>query len=102
MSYRKGYFKKDGTYVKGHYVTPKRKYKPRKTSKGGCIILILISLSLVSIISCSDTSDDDCPTRTCSDFSSQAEAQSTFDADISCYRNLDADNDGIACENLSN
>ncbi|WP_353780112.1 excalibur calcium-binding domain-containing protein [Winogradskyella sp. 3972H.M.0a.05] len=98
MAYRKGYFKKDGTYVKGHYVTPKSNRKTYKKPKGGCIIVIIM-ISILSIVSCSD---DDCPTRTCSDFSSQSEAQSTYDNDPNCYGNLDSDNDGIACENLSN
>ena len=34
----------------------------------------------------------------CADFASQAEAQATFDADPSDPNGLDADNDGIACE----
>ncbi len=34
----------------------------------------------------------------CADFASQAEAQATFDADPTDPNGLDADNDGIACE----
>ncbi len=34
----------------------------------------------------------------CADFASQAEAQATFNADPSDPNGLDADNDGIACE----
>jgi hypothetical protein len=37
----------------------------------------------------------------CSDFSTQAEAQAELDRDTSDPYNLDADNDGIACEELS-
>ncbi len=36
----------------------------------------------------------------CADFASQAEAQSEFDKDTTDPNNLDADNDGIACESL--
>lgn len=36
----------------------------------------------------------------CADFGSQAEAQAEFDKDTSDPNNLDADNDGIACESL--
>jgi hypothetical protein len=70
--------------------------------------IIAILLLLGFIISCSETSEDtnksvaaDCPTKTCGDFSSQGQAQSTYDSNKKCYKNLDADSDGIACENLS-
>ncbi|TPG42303.1 hypothetical protein EAH81_06950 [Flavobacterium pectinovorum] len=56
------------------------------------------------IISCSDSSDtksSNCPTKTCGSFSSQAQAQATYNSNKSCYKNLDSDGDGIACENLS-
>lgn len=36
----------------------------------------------------------------CADFASQAEAQAEFDKDTTDPNNLDADNDGIACESL--
>jgi Excalibur calcium-binding domain len=36
----------------------------------------------------------------CADFATQAEAQAEFDADTSDPNRLDADNDGIACEEL--
>lgn len=42
------------------------------------------------------------PDRDCSDFATQADAQAAFVADgPGDPENLDADNDGIACENLS-
>lgn len=66
------------------------------------IFLVIIALGI--IISCSDSSDksnSNCPTKTCGDFSSQAQAQSTYNSNKSCYKNLDSDGDGIACENLS-
>ena len=45
--------------------------------------------------SSSDTSDDD---RDCADFASQADAQAVLDADLTDPEGLDADLDGIACE----
>lgn len=61
----------------------------------------LLLAILIITISCSEESDD-CPSKTCSDFTSQSQAQSEFEANRDCYENLDADNDGIACENLTN
>lgn len=46
------------------------------------------------------TSNSNCPTKTCGDFSSRSAAQAAYDSNKSCYKNLDADSDGIACENL--
>ncbi|MFD1602590.1 excalibur calcium-binding domain-containing protein [Flavobacterium artemisiae] len=63
-------------------------------------------LSLLAIIafavSCSDSGEakSDCPTKTCGDFTSQAQAQATFESNKSCYKNLDSDGDGKACESL--
>lgn len=60
-------------------------------------------MTLGLVISCSDFSNKKgCPTKNCSDFSTQSQAQSTYDSDKECYKNLDADNDGTACENSSN
>ncbi len=101
MGYRRGYYKKDGTYVQGHYVNSRKKLKySMKNKKGGCLSLILWLFILSINISCSDESD--CISKKCSDFSTQSEAQAVFNSDNSCYENLDADNDGIACENLPN
>jgi hypothetical protein len=71
--------------------------------------LLFLTLAFIGfIISCSDSSSSDdtqaisnCPTKTCGDFSSRAQAQATYDSNKKCYKNLDADGDGIACENLS-
>ncbi|WP_264564709.1 excalibur calcium-binding domain-containing protein [Flavobacterium sp. N3904] len=76
--------------------------KKKKIATKAFIAVLLVGL----IISCSETSETksavaDCPTKTCGDFSSQAQAQSAYDSDKKCYKNLDADGDGIACENLS-
>ncbi|WP_115888788.1 excalibur calcium-binding domain-containing protein [Flavobacterium cutihirudinis] len=62
--------------------------------------------SLIAIIacaiSCSDSAEtkSDCPTKTCGDFASQAQAQATYNSDKNCYKNLDSDGDGKACESL--
>lgn len=76
---------------------------------------IFIAILLLRLaISCSESSDSgettsnaggsgsnsNCPTKTCGDFSSRAAAQATYDSNKSCYKNLDSDSDGIACENL--
>ncbi|KFF15689.1 calcium-binding protein [Flavobacterium hydatis] len=71
------------------------------------MLIILFSLA----ISCSESSDSTseaksstsstCPTKTCGDFTTQAQAQATYNGNKKCYKNLDSDGDGIACENLS-
>lgn len=83
------------------------------------IISISISLLVLTgiIISCSDSGDSgeitsgsnsgsssgsgsNCPTKTCGDFTTRAQAQAAYNSNKNCYKNLDADGDGIACENL--
>jgi len=56
-------------------------------------VVLLVSMS------CTSEGEATCAKKNCSDFSSQEEAQSTFENNRSCYSNLDRDNDGIACEN---
>ncbi|WDF58593.1 excalibur calcium-binding domain-containing protein [Flavobacterium sp. KACC 22758] len=77
------------------------------------ITTLLFSLlaAVVFAISCSDSADSgetssnsgsnsNCPTKTCGDFATRAQAQAAYNSNKSCYKNLDADGDGIACENL--
>lgn len=81
------------------------------------IIAISISLLILTgiIISCSDSGDSgeitsgsssgsssnsNCPTKICGDFKSQADAQKTFESNKKCYKNLDGDGNGKACEHL--
>lgn len=107
MGYRKGYFRKDGTYVQGHYANNRSKFFSNKSN--GCAALFLVMMLLSIVISCSDssssetttTANSNCPTKTCGDFTSQAQAQSTYNSNKSCYKNLDSDGDGIVCEKLS-
>lgn len=101
MKYRKGYYRKDGTYVQGHFFSggSKKRYK-----NNGCLLVFIPLLVLfITVGSCSEeTGNNNCPTKTCSDFTTQSEAQSAYNSDTECYKNLDADKDGIACENLPN
>jgi hypothetical protein len=65
--------------------------------------LVLSLLAIIAfVISCSDSGDtkSDCPTKTCGDFTSQAQAQATYNSNRTCYKNLDSDGDGKACETL--
>lgn len=77
--------------------------------------IITISISLLTlagiIISCSDSGDSgeitsgsnsesNCPTKTCGDFATRAQAQAAYNSNKKCYKNLDADGDGIVCESL--
>lgn len=78
--------------------------------------IFVASIILGLVISCSDSSDSssatdvsgstggsssaNCPTKTCGDFKTQPQAQAVYDSNRNCYKNLDADKDGIACENL--
>lgn len=114
MAYRKGYFKKSGTYVQPHFT--KTRSKSYSGMNSGCLLLMLITMTFGLAISCSDSSDSsdttdvsgstggssnsNCPTKTCGDFKTQSQAQAAYDSNRSCYKNLDADKDGIACENL--
>jgi len=65
------------------------------------IFVIILLGSLVC-----DTSDDaveaDCKDTNCADYTSEAAAQAAFDADPECRGDLDADDDGDACEELGN
>tara|TARA_R110000765_G_scaffold295818_3_gene390977 strand:- start:8320 stop:8625 length:306 start_codon:yes stop_codon:yes gene_type:complete len=98
MGYRRGYYKKDGTYVQGHFVSKNHGGKRLKnTNKKGCLGVFL--LLLVTFFSFSCETESTCQSRNCADFANQAEAQAAFEGDKSCYSNLDRDNDNIACEN---
>lgn len=59
-----------------------------------------ITSSSSSGTSSNSGSNSNCPTKTCGDFSTRAQAQAAYNSNKSCYKNLDADGDGIACENL--
>lgn len=44
----------------------------------------------------------DCRDTNCANYSSQSAAQAAFDLDPECRKDLDRDNDGIACEEPGN
>jgi len=74
-----------------------------KKSKSGCMLFICFMILIITLFSCTtddidDTGSGDC---SCSDFSTQSQAQSAFNSG-SCGNELDRDNDGIACEDLPN
>ena len=58
---------------------------------------ILIFMLSVFLFSCGSAP---CEKKTCKDFKTQKEAQEAYDSDPDCYKNLDKDNDGVACESL--
>jgi hypothetical protein len=118
MGYRRGYYRKDGTYVQGHFANNRSKSFSGK-NKNGCAILIFLFIALSSIIACSESSDSsenatssgsgsntgsnsssNCPTKTCKDFATQAQAQEAYNSNKKCYKNLDGDGNGKACESL--
>jgi hypothetical protein len=101
MSYRRGYYKKDGTYVKGHYVSKNTKPKTQSKKKFGCVSILTIFIVIFCMLSCEET-DSGCESKKCSDFNTQPEAQLFFNDNPNCYRNLDKDDDDIPCENLPN
>lgn len=100
MGYRKGYYRKDGTYVQGHFANNRSKSFSKKNN--GCMLLILFFIAFSAIISCSESSDSNsnCPTKTCADFTTQAQAQAVYNSNKKCYKNLDRDGNGKACESL--
>lgn len=97
MGYRKGYYRKDGTYVQGHY-TSNSTSKPKAKPKKGCSLFAMATLAIMTVVGCDP--DAGCPSKKCSDYSSQIQAQQEFNENPSCLENLDSDNDGIPCENL--
>lgn len=116
MGYRRGYYRKDGTYVQGHFANNRSKSFSGK-NKNGCVILIFLFITLSPIVACSESSDSsgnitnsesgnnsssnsNCPTKTCKDFATQAQAQEAYNSNKKCYKNLDGDGNGKACESL--
>ena len=102
MSYRRGYHKKDGTYVQGHYVSKKNKNATKSKSKNklGCFLMLcILCLTTFFFVSCEET-ENSCEKKKCSDFKTQSEAQAYFNRNPDCNSNLDIDDDKIPCENL--
>jgi hypothetical protein len=71
----------------------------RYGQKGALIFAPLVVLPLLLVfVSVARAQENN---LNCADFSSQAEAQAELDSDPSDPNNLDADNDGQACEDLT-
>jgi hypothetical protein len=71
----------------------------RHGQKGALIVAPLVVLPLLLVfVSVARAQAED---HNCADFSSQAEAQAELDSDPSDPNNLDADNDGQACEDFN-
>ena len=72
--------------------------------------MLVLFVTIILCVSCSDTFNDDrevlndtgCVDTNCADYISQSAAQAAFNADPECRDDLDADNDGIACEESGN
>lgn len=88
MSYRRGYYKKDGTYVQGHFVNKARKSKKVEGSnKNGCLG-IFIGLFILTIGLCY-SAESTCETKKHSNFVSKPETQEIYNSN----------NDNIVCKN---
>ncbi|UOX34320.1 excalibur calcium-binding domain-containing protein [Flavobacterium sediminilitoris] len=104
MKQSKKYYDQENKVINTHFNSTVK----NNNFNSSYFLLIAICIMLFSFTSCSESSDSDevivsnCPTKNCSDFSTQSQAQSTFNSNRNCYKNLDADGDGIACENLPN
>lgn len=60
-------------------------------------LYLFVFVGVMCISGC--TADEStCPDTNCADYASQAEAQAAYDANPECHGDLDADNDGTACE----
>lgn len=46
MAYRKGYYKKDGTYVQGHYSSHRPK-ADRSNNNAGCLAIFITLTSII-------------------------------------------------------
>jgi len=75
-----------------------------KSKNSGCMVMILFLIEIVFVpFSCSEeVSNTPCRDTNCANYISQSAAQADFDANPECRNDLDADNDGIACEEPGN
>jgi len=61
--------------------------------------LFYVLVLAVGLVACGGSSSP-CKSKKCKDFKTQKEAQETYESDKDCYKNLDKDDDGVACEDL--
>lgn len=81
-----------------------------KTKNVGCLIVLFSFLFVIISVSCESVENEKmdeidskgCRDTNCANYTSQSAAQAAFDTDPECRNDLDADNDGIACEEPGN
>lgn len=75
-----------------------------KSKNSGCLIVVLFSMGMFFfVLSCSgEDNSTGCRDTNCANYTSQAAAQAAYNADPECRNDLDADKDGIACEEPGN
>lgn len=61
--------------------------------------IVLMAILAMGLTYCTCGSSP-CEKKNCDDFKTQKEAQKAYESDKDCYRNLDKDKDGVACESL--
>lgn len=66
------------------------------------LILCILSLIIISTSCENGESEIVCIDTNCANYTSQSTAQADFNADPECRNDLDADKDGIACEEPGN
>jgi hypothetical protein len=65
------------------------------------LFTLIITIITLNLSGCDPAESEGCPDTNCADYVSQEAAQAAFDADPDCRGDLDADNDGKACEQFS-
>lgn len=75
-----------------------------RAKNSGCLFCLMLALGVLFLgFSCSgEETNTPCRDTNCANYTSQAAAQAAFNADPECRNDLDADNDGIACEEPGN
>ncbi len=81
-----------------------------KAKNSGCLVIFAPFFLTLIIMSCANLENErieeidsiDCRDTNCANYTSQSAAQADFDANPECRNDLDADNDGIACEEPGN
>ncbi|MFY2561949.1 hypothetical protein ACN469_30425 [Corallococcus terminator] len=66
------------------------------------VCLMVLAVLLTGFTGCGQMFALDCADTNCSDYSSRSAAQQDYEADPECRADLDADKDGLACEEDGN
>ncbi|MFP2961253.1 excalibur calcium-binding domain-containing protein [Myxococcus sp. 1LA] len=64
-----------------------------------CLFMVVSALMLGA---CGEVFAGSCVDTNCADYTSQSAAQAAYEADPECRADLDADKDGVACEEEGN